>query len=82
MLRDIVYYFRFFKTTENCYLYTCFIQFAEKISYDHILFNDDNRKDEELRCLYKNILIYSFLANTFSKSLYLQKSAKKNKFNH
>ena len=77
MLRDIIYYFRLFKTTENCYLYTCFIQFAEKSSYHHIFFNGDNQKNEELRNLYKNILIYSFLTNVISKSLYLEKSAKK-----
>ena len=50
-------------------------QFAEQTSF--IQFKGDTQRNNQLRYLYKNILIYSFLYNIFTAKLQFNKTAKK-----
>ena len=52
-----------------------FVKFADRISFNR--FGGDSDKENELKYLYKHILIYSFLKNIFTTKVQFNKCAKK-----
>lgn len=65
----------YFNNSNICFIRFDFKQFAGKISFSR--FHKQTQRESDLRYIYKNVLIYSFLIHIFSKKVQFNKSAKK-----